>query len=94
VHLLAVFGSVAERPLMARATKKQTDWLERLFLDAGFSDRTQRNGWLQREFKRDIRYLDDLTVAEASAAIDKLRDIKEDKPFVDEARRRWREGEE
>ena len=51
------------------------DHLEVLFNDLCF-DRPQRNRWLTAEMGRTIKYLDDLTGAEQSACIDKLKAMK------------------
>lgn len=58
------------------ATEKQQKYLDCLFIDTGYS-RAQRNSMLSERFGRDIRYLDELTVQEASTAIEELKEQKE-----------------
>ena len=55
------------------ATKKQINYLEILFSDREF-DRRTRNSWLTDYLKKEITYLDQLTVEEASRCIDKLKE--------------------
>ena len=60
------------------ATAAQTNFLEILFRDLGFT-RQQRNAWITREVGRQVGYLDDLTRGEASALIGLLKAMKEDR---------------
>lgn len=70
--------------MMAIATSKQINFLEILFNDLGF-DRKNRNAFLSRELGREVHYLDDLTIAEASRFINALLERKEDrKPVAEE----------
>jgi hypothetical protein len=39
----------------------------------------QRNAWLTSEFRRPVKFLDELTTAEASRAIDLLKEMKDEK---------------
>lgn len=59
------------------ATEKQIKYIESLLIDVRYSTLKIRNAWLSDEFGREIKYLDELTVPEASQAIDRLRDIKD-----------------
>lgn len=67
------------------ATSAQTNFLEILFNDLGFT-RGQRNAFVSREVGRAVGYLDELTVAEASALITalKLRKDEQAKPATGE----------
>ena len=58
-------------------TKAQIKYLEILFNDLGY-DRIQRNVWLSNRLGWDVRFLDNLTGAEASKIIDELKKTKED----------------
>jgi len=60
------------------ATAAQTNFLEILFGDLGFT-RQQRNAWVTREVGRSVGYLDELTRGEASALIGLLKALKEDR---------------
>ncbi len=60
------------------ASPKQQKFLQDLFDELGFS-RVARNGFLTRELKREISYLDELNGVEASAMIQALIDRKEDR---------------
>ena len=62
-----------------RASDAQTSFLATLFIDCGFHTRVQRNAWLSSEIGREIRYMDDLTVAEASKMIDALKEMRDEK---------------
>lgn len=67
------------------ATPAQTNFLEILFGDLGFT-RAQRNAWIAREVGRPVDYLDSLTVGEASALIGLLKLMKDErKPEVENA---------
>lgn len=68
--------------MSAPATQPQINFLEILFGDLGFT-RYQRNAYLSREMGREIGYLDDLTVKEASLLITALKEKKEDRPKPD-----------
>jgi len=60
-----------------RATQAQQDFLEILFGDLGFN-RTERNDWITETLGREIKYLDELTLPEASRIIEQLKEQKED----------------
>jgi hypothetical protein len=60
------------------ATEPQLKWLADLLIDCGFSDRKQRNAYLSSELGREIKFLDDLKISEASEMIDKLREKKDE----------------
>lgn len=57
------------------------EYLQILFDDLGFT-RDQRNAWLSKETGRKIRYLDDLSGAEQSGCLDKLKAMKPEPPPV------------
>ena len=57
------------------ATLAQKNYIEILANDITFS-RIQRNAWISNEIGRDIHYLDELTLDEASVIITGLRQIK------------------
>jgi hypothetical protein len=59
------------------ASPKTREYLEILFNDCCFIDRIQRNVWISLEIGRRIKFLDELTQAEASILIKKLKEIKE-----------------
>ena len=61
------------------ATDAQVSYIERLLIDCGFTSREQRNAWLKAELGRDIKYIDDLRIHEASRVIDRLREMKDDR---------------
>jgi len=56
-----------------QASTAQINYMEILFEDLGF-DRKARNAFLTVELKREIRYLDSLTMPEASRVIASLLD--------------------
>lgn len=60
-----------------RATQAQIDFLEILFGDLGFN-RAQRNDYLSEDLGREVKFLDDLSVGEASKLIEDLKERKED----------------
>ncbi len=60
------------------ATAAQTNYLEILFGDLGFT-RAQRNAWLTREVGRTVGYVDELTITEASALIGQLKAMKDER---------------
>jgi len=59
------------------ATTPQINYLEILFNDLGF-DRAARKAFMSEELGRTIRFLDELTTAEASRIITALRERKEE----------------
>jgi hypothetical protein len=61
------------------ATDAQLKWLTDLLVDCGFGDRAQRNAYLSSELGREIKYLDDLKIHEASKLIDVLRELKDER---------------
>ena len=56
----------------------QIEYLEILFTDLQFSS-SARQKYLSLKFKRDIKYLDDLLVAERSLVIGELKKMKEER---------------
>lgn len=60
------------------ASEPQISYMQILFNDLGY-DRMARQAWLSDTFQREIKYLDDITVKEASLVINMLKDQKEDK---------------
>jgi hypothetical protein len=60
------------------ATSAQQNYLDLLFTELGF-DRQQRNAFMKRELNREVNYLDELTVTEASRFIRSLIERKEDR---------------
>ena len=64
--------------LAPRPTKKAIEFLEILLNDCGFGTRLQRNSYLSLRVGREIRYLDDLTAAEASRFIDILKEQRDE----------------
>jgi hypothetical protein len=66
---------------MSIATSSQQNYLAILFTDLGFS-RQQRNAFLGRELGREVNYLDELSVSEASRFIRSLEERKEDRKFT------------
>ncbi len=62
---------------MSRASKEQTQYIEQLLIDVGIGiDRQRRNAELTLWVGHEVKYLDELTVSEASLVIDKLKEIK------------------
>lgn len=59
-----------------RATNKQINFIELLANDLSM-DRRTRNTTLSTIVNRDIHYIDELTMSEASKAIEYLKDLKE-----------------
>lgn len=57
-------------------TQAQMDFLEILFGDLGFN-RAQRNDWMSGALDREIKFLDELTLPEASELIQTLKGMKE-----------------
>ena len=64
--------------LAPRATEKQTKFLEILLNDIGCHNRITRNTFLSDELGRPIRYMDDVTLDEATRLIDSLIIERED----------------
>jgi hypothetical protein len=60
-----------------RATQAQIDFLEILFGDLQFN-RAQRNDYLSERLEREVKFLDDLSIGEASKLIEELKEQKED----------------
>ncbi len=67
----------ASDPSAKPATDAQVNFLEILFNDLEFS-RAQRNDWLSANVGREIKFLDDLTIPEASESIETLKEMKEE----------------
>lgn len=65
----------------------QLEYIALLFADCGFNTSKQREAWLTREFKRPVKYADDLQSWERSRVIDILKDIK--KGQQEKARADW-----
>ena len=59
------------------ASEAQVKFIDSLLIDVGYSDRKVRNTYLSAELKREIHYVDDLSVQEASMIIDQLKDLKD-----------------
>lgn len=53
----------------------QQDYLLILFNDTGFTTES-RYAWLTAQYKRSIKYLDDLTISERSFTIKRLKEIR------------------
>jgi hypothetical protein len=64
--------------LAPKATKRQVEYLEILLNDNGYSTRILRYDFLSGETGRQIRYLDDLTLDEASSIINGLAERRRD----------------
>jgi hypothetical protein len=64
----------AEVAMFTPATSAQQNYLEILLNDRGFQTRAQRYAWLSLEIGRTIDYLDELSKAEASMLISKLKE--------------------
>jgi hypothetical protein len=58
------------------ATKKQQEYIAILLNDCGFSTVQQRNSFLSSELGREIKFLDELLITEASQVITELRERK------------------
>ena len=56
------------------ASDAQIDFLDKLLIEAGLSTRTLRNGWLSERAGREVKYMDELSMAEASSMIQELKD--------------------
>ena len=56
----------------------QLEYLEILFADLQFS-RSARQKYLSLKFRREIKYLDDLLIAERSLVIGELKKMKEER---------------
>lgn len=57
-------------------TLPQINYLTTLLIDCGFVDREQRNGYLTKRVGRQIKYIDELHLSEASLCINLLKDMK------------------
>ena len=60
------------------ATSLQIKFLEALFIDCGYHSRKVRNAMLSHRTEREIKFLDELTMREASKIIYELKETKED----------------
>ncbi len=67
----------ASDPSAKPATEAQINFLEILFNDLGYT-RKQRNARLTDDLGREIKFLDNLTIPEASRLIETLKEEKED----------------
>lgn len=71
------FATSAQRtPKPPRSTPAQREYLEILLNDCGYTTRARRNAFLSGQVERDVTYIYELTVIEASACIDELKDQK------------------
>lgn len=61
---------------MPLATKKQVEYIEQLAIDLGFS-LDARRVYIQMFLHKTIKFLDDLTINEASRVIDYFKELKE-----------------
>ena len=57
---------------MRRATDAQISYLEDLLTGRGFDTRLKRNDWMSNRAGREVKYLEELTVKEASELIEEL----------------------
>lgn len=73
-------GKAVERSLDLgnRATPNQIKAMEKLFNDCGFSTRLLRNDYIRLRFRKEIKYLDELTFQEADRIIKNLISRKEE----------------
>lgn len=60
-----------------RITDLQKHYIECLLIDCYLSERLARNSWISTELSREIKFLDELSISEASKIISRLREIKE-----------------
>jgi hypothetical protein len=67
---------VEEQP---KATTRQIQAIDNMLSPAGFYDRVQRNGLLSRIANREVKFVDDLTVGEASNVIEELKNVLTDR---------------
>jgi hypothetical protein len=68
-----------------KPTTAQIIHLERLLNDCGYTPRTRRNAFLTAECNREIKFVDELSFAEASRLISELtiqRDLHEVDPWT------------
>ena len=66
-----------EKHLTPRITEPQCKFLENLLTDCGFGTRVQRNAYLTRECKREVRFLDEISREEAKTLIGQLLDQRD-----------------
>lgn len=66
-------------PDSRKATGAQIEYLEILLNDCGYDTRAQRNGFLSDRAGREIKFLDEITKAEASAMISELKDEQDER---------------
>ena len=60
------------------ASKAQINYIECLLIDVGIGiNRMSRNRFISDEINREISYLDELTITEASQVINRLKRIKD-----------------
>jgi enolase len=71
--------SLADRALARapKATPAQLKYLDSLFLDCGFSERSKRNVYLTTECDRPIKYPEELTKVEATRIISELVELRD-----------------
>ncbi len=67
----------ASDPSAKPATDAQVNFLEILFNDLGYN-RAQKYARLSADLEREIKFMDELTIPEASAVIEALKREKED----------------
>lgn len=63
-------------PKKTTATFKQINYIESLSTDCLLTTRIQRNDWISARVGREIKFLDELSLTEASKIIDQLRQLK------------------
>lgn len=69
---------------IANATVAQISHIELLLIDVQVNERERRNAYLTLWLNRPVKFLDELTKAEASTVIDELKRIKEEQRYAAE----------
>ena len=65
---------IVREPNPKPASEAQIDFLDKLLIESGRSTRGLRNGWLSSRAGREIKYMDELSMREASAMIEELKE--------------------
>lgn len=61
---------------MIPATEPQVSYIETLAIDLGM-ERSRRNKWISSFLNREVLFVDELTKAEASRVITRMKEMKE-----------------
>lgn len=59
------------------ATDPQITYIDQLCIDLGLTTRALRNDWISQRLKKEVKFVDSLSVLEASTVIDLMKAEKE-----------------